>query len=522
MRDRLCSYYTDSKEITTYMASMLDIKDNDIVLEPSAGSGLFIDELLTENKNIHIDALDIDKKAISILKEKYKNDSRVNIRETDTLFDSELDAFQDVALWLKNTDTLFDENLDLFEKTGGHYSKIIGNPPYGAWQDYEKRDLLKKKYPGQYVKETYSLFLLRCISVLKVGGKLSFIIPDTFMFLNLHQKLRNFLLSKTKISEILIFPSNFFPGVNFGYSNLSIITLERSNELSSLKNEISVYKGFKNPEEFSLIHNKQVELPNYIEKYTLNQRDIFNSAGQRFILTEKSESFIFNSSKTVGDVADVVTGFYSGDNTRFIRVKDKSVKGSKNYEIVNPNKIIISDSIYGIETSDEAYIPYIKSSSKTKYIKENDEWFVRWDKNTVEYYNSNKKSRFQNSSFYFKKGIGLPMVKSSRINAFVMENRVFDQSIVGIFPKDESKFLYLLGFMNSETANKIIHLINPTANNSSNYIKQIPYKEPDKKTYEKICNLVSVALKSAKNNEIEKNLAVQKELDFIFNMIYAA
>ena len=114
------------------------------------------------------------------------------------------------------------------------------------------------------------------------------------------------------------------------------------------------------------------------------------------------------------------------------------------------------------------------------------------------------------------------MVKSSRINAFVMENRVFDQSIVGIFPKDESKFLYLLGFMNSETANKIIHLINPTANNSSNYIKQIPYKEPDKKTYEKICNLVSVALKSAKNNEIEKNLAVQKELDFIFNMIYAA
>ena len=246
------------------------------------------------------------------------------------MFDSELDSFQDAALWLKNTDTLFDENLDLFEKTCGHYTKIIGNPPYGAWQDYEKRDLLKKKYPGQYVKETYSLFLLRCISVLKFGGKLSFIIPDTFMFLNLHQKLRNFLLSKTKISEILIFPSNFFPGVSFGYSNLSIITLERSDEQSSLKNEISVYKGFKNPAEFSLIHSKQAELPNCIEKFTLNQGDIFNSAGQRFILTEKSENFIFNSSKTVGDVADVVTGFYSGDNTKFIRVKDKSVKGSKN------------------------------------------------------------------------------------------------------------------------------------------------------------------------------------------------
>ena len=196
MHDTFCSYYTDSEDITNYMASMLEVNDGDVILEPSAGSGLFIDELLRTNKTVHIDGLDIDKKAITILKEKYKNNPSVNIRETDTLFDRELDKFQQTDLWLKNTDTLFDEELDFFESVGGHYSKVIGNPPYGAWQDYEKRDLLKKKYIGQYVKETYSLFLLRCISVLKMHGKLSFIIPDTFMFLNLHHKLRSFLLTK--------------------------------------------------------------------------------------------------------------------------------------------------------------------------------------------------------------------------------------------------------------------------------------------------------------------------------------
>lgn len=523
MHDSLCSYYTDSESITNYMASMLDIKDGDIILEPSAGSGLFIDELLRTKKNIHIDGLDIDKNAIAILKEKYKNNPCVSIRETDTLFDTELDSFENTDLWLKKTDTLFDEDLDFFEASGGHYSKVIGNPPYGAWQDYSRRELLKKKYPGQYVKETYSLFLLRCVSVLKMNGRLSFIIPDTFMFLNLHQKLRAFLLSKTKITEILIFPSKFFPGVSFGYSNLSIITLERAEKEQALENKINILKGFKSSEEFSMIHNQQQKLPGRIKSFLLKQKDIYLNPQHRFLLAENSENTVLSSSeKTLGDVADIVTGFYSGDNTRFIRVKDKNVKGSKNYEVVNPDLVETSSSLAGIEGKDEAYIPYVKSSSKTKYVKNDDEWFVRWDKETVEYYNTNKKSRFQNSSFYFKKGICIPMVKSSQINAFVMDNKVFDQSIVGIFPKDSKKFLYILGLMNSDVVNKIIHIINPTANNSSNYVKQIPYKEPDKTLLEKITALVSEEIEFSKKNNSEKVISIQKEINSYFEKIYAA
>ena len=212
MRDTLCSYYTNSSDIISYMLHRLDVKNGDVVLEPSAGEGVFIDELLNTKSVLHIDALDIDQTAISILKGKYKDNPAVSVRETDTLFDEQLDLFETSSLLLKKTDTLIDSQLDFFGTIGGHYDKIVGNPPYGAWQDYDKRELLKRKYPGQYVKETYSLFLLRCISVLKIGGKLSFIIPDTYMFLNLHTKLRELLLTATKIQEIITFPSSFFPG----------------------------------------------------------------------------------------------------------------------------------------------------------------------------------------------------------------------------------------------------------------------------------------------------------------------
>ena len=170
MKDTLCSYYTNSDDITSYMVKKLGINSNDLILEPSAGEGIFIDEILRKQNSVQVDALDIDKNAIKILKKKYAGNPSVTVRETDTLLDSRLDGFCNPEIWLKKTDTLLDEQLDFFSSIGGYYDKVIGNPPYGAWQDYEKRDVLKKKYPGQYVKETYSLFLLRGLSVLKMGG----------------------------------------------------------------------------------------------------------------------------------------------------------------------------------------------------------------------------------------------------------------------------------------------------------------------------------------------------------------
>ena len=144
MRDTYCSYYTDSKDITEYMVSKLNVIDNDVILEPSAGEGIFIDKLLEANKIVQIDALDINSAAITILKKKYEDNSAVVVRETDTLLDEQLDSYSIAQLWLKQTDTLFDKQLDSFSSLGGHYTKVIGNPPYGAWQDYEKRDALKK------------------------------------------------------------------------------------------------------------------------------------------------------------------------------------------------------------------------------------------------------------------------------------------------------------------------------------------------------------------------------------------
>ncbi|PNV63551.1 restriction endonuclease [Clostridium sp. chh4-2] len=521
MRDTFCSYYTDSKDITSYMIAKLGIVNNDVILEPSAGEGIFVDEILKTNNPVHIDALEMNREAISILKKKYKNIDSVVVRETDTLLDEQLDLYSVSQLWLKQTDTLFDKQLDAFSALGGHYSKVIGNPPYGAWQDYKKREALKKKFAGHYVKETYSLFLLRCISVLRIQGKLSFIIPDTYLFLNMHSRLRTLILTNTKIDEILIFPSKFFPGVSFGYSNLSIITLERCNKSEALNNTFKVIQGFRTTSEFALLLGKAPVYPERLQVFTFMQKDILSNEQCRVILADsRTSTLLTNSPKKLGDVADVVTGFYTGDNLRFIKAVDKGVKGAKNYEVVEQDQVFSCTSLYGITDVKEGYVRYIKSASKRRYVRQKDEWFVRWDQDTIDFYNNNKKSRFQNSSFYFKTGIGIPMVKSSSIRAFLMQDRVFDQSIVGIFPKDNSKLYYLLALMNSDAINNLIHTINPTANNSANYIRQLPYIEPTQEVLSEIISKVRELISLEESMEYDAADCLHKEINFIIGEIY--
>ena len=520
MKDAFCAYYTNSEDITSYMVKKLGISDGDIILEPSAGEGVFIDGVLNTDNTVQIDALDINEQAVSVLQRKYESNPKIVVRKTDTLLDEQLDVYGVPQLWVKQTDTLLDEQLDLFNMVGGHYSKVIGNPPYGAWQDYDKRDILKKKYPGQYVKETYSLFLLRCISVLKMHGRLSFIIPDTFLFLNMHSRLREVLLTHTKIDEILIFPSKFFPGVSFGYSNLSIITLERCELKEAKENEIRIIKGFQSSNEFELAFSTSA-LPDYLCEYSLKQSDIYANPQHRFVIAENNAAQLLTGNETtLGDMADIVTGFYTGDNLRFIKALSKDVKGAKKYDIIDKEKVYECTSLQGIPDVSEGYIPYIKSSSKRRYIRECDEWFVRWDENTIDVYNGNKRSRFQNSAYYFKTGVGIPMVKSSTVRAFMMKDHVFDQSIVGIFPKNEGKLLYILALMNSDAINKLIHIINPTANNSANYVKQLPYYEPDSKTYAFIIRKVSDIIAAINGNDSKTAERLHSEVNELINKVY--
>lgn len=488
------AYYTKSDPIINYMLSTLEIRSNMRVLEPAAGDGVFIDALL-DSKNIEIDAFEINEEAVNYLQRKYSGNSNINVHSSDTL----LDSF-----------------LDLNAAANGCYDLVLANPPYGAWQEPDKRKALKKVYPGLYVKETYALFLYRCITLLKTGGQLTFIIPDTFLNLHMHTALRNYLLNNTKIKSIALFPSSFFPGVNFGYANLCIINLIKADKNSEcLNNKFKVFYGFRGVSSLSSI-GRSSEIREPLKSLELIQEQMFDNPDHALYVTENPAiSINLNTTPTrLEDLADCVTGFYSGDDKNHIKqipnVERKHLKNKYQpikQEEINHNYLHADNLLKGFE-SEPFYIPMLKGGN-TRYIKPS-VYFVDWSKTAVSRYKTDKKARFQNSQFYFKQGIGIPMVSSRKISAALIDHRIIDQGIVGVFPKADTYFLYLLAFFNSHTCNKLIRTINPSANNSANYLKKLPILLPSVDKLKKINELVGFII-TARRDLPDALLSYDKE-----------
>lgn len=487
------AFYTKSTPIVDYMVKKLSLLPTDRIFEPCGGDGVFVEAILNENEFAHIDICELDTKSVEILNTKFSHFVNVSIRKCDTLLDLEL-----------NFNSSF----------GGFYDKIVANPPYGAWQEYSKRITLKKFYPNLYTKESYGLFLYRCIELLREDGILSFIIPDTFLNLHMHKGLRKHILTKTQIIELSLFPSSFFPGVNFGYANLSIITLRKKNDyMECMENKFSVISGFTEVEQLCNIDD------NTLRTYEFKQKEILNNPDHAFLIAESDNilKLINKPGLKIGDIADCVTGFYSGDDKRFLQVINSDLKNGKNYDIINPeainkdykNDLDILDGIEGVK----CFIPIVKGGN-TKYIKP-ECWFMNWSKEAVRHYKTDKKARFQNPRYYFKFGIGVPMISSSSITASLIENKLFDQSIVGVFPKDENLTYYLLAFFNSPTCNKLIRTINPSANNPANYIKKIPVIIPEKPVLDLITKKIKAIIYSIKQ---EGSYQEHEEIE-IFNII---
>ncbi|MEW6126347.1 MAG: Eco57I restriction-modification methylase domain-containing protein [Acidobacteriota bacterium] len=464
------------------MVKKLSLTGSVRVLEPCAGDGVFVDALLNSGINLSLDAYELNPQAGESLKAKYQFQENINV-----ICD----------------DTLTSQTLILLTNLGRGYDRIIGNPPYGAWQDFDKRKYLKKLFPNLYVKETYALFLYRCIELLRETGILVFIIPDTFLNLHRHAQLRKFILQTTCIKEICLFPSSFFPKVNFGYSNLCIITLEKCrDENKRTDNRFKVITNLKNVDELAQSEHSS--------SFVFKQSDLQNNIDYALFIAHSDKVLrLINQCQTrVGDVADCVTGFYSGNDKKFLRTLSAQHKNAKNYETVHPTSVFrssITDEqrFNGIDAS-VCFVPIMKGGG-LRYFKP-DCWFMDWHVESVAHFKQDKKSRFQNSQFYFKRGVGVPMVSSSSISAALIDNQLFDQSIVGVFPKDARWLFYLLAFFNSPTCNQLIRTINPTTNNSANYIKKIPFIVPPEDILTAINAAVEIILFALKNHhEYPKN-----------------
>lgn len=211
------------------------------ILDPACGSGSFLikafdvldnalktkrqddnrydpirkSEILSSN----IYGVDLDKQAVEIarlnlLLKALTSDLKLpnltkNIKEGNSLISKgkELEKPFD---WKQEYKEVFD---------GGGFDVVIGNPPYifarGGNFDKETKQYFYDNFQlASYQLNTFLLFIDRAYQLLKPGGYLGFIVPNTWLTIDTFSQLRKFLLEETSGLQIINIFDKVFGGAN--------------------------------------------------------------------------------------------------------------------------------------------------------------------------------------------------------------------------------------------------------------------------------------------------------------------
>ncbi len=167
--------------------------------------------------------------------------------------------------------------------TGG-FDTVIGNPPYINVTNLldDDRNFLMGKYESALKRfDIYVAFIEKGIRLLKVGGKLSFIIPYPFLNQNYAEKLRKLILDNCIIEEIVDFSKfKIFPDATV--RNIVIILNKELDKQKRDSTKIKITTLIEDPNscgkivgnEYFIPQSIYYQIPDFMFRLELNDKTI--------------------------------------------------------------------------------------------------------------------------------------------------------------------------------------------------------------------------------------------------------
>ncbi|MDP2752031.1 MAG: TaqI-like C-terminal specificity domain-containing protein [Rhodocyclaceae bacterium] len=182
------AYYTPSKIVEDALRQYANSK-NETFLDPCCGTGKYLvyAAKLLQLRPENIYGFDIDATAVKL--------ARINLLRAFKCHEFSprihcLDSLNDLA-----TGEMFCETNDLI----GAIDIIATNPPWGAYKNCGVSPQFSHQIKSG---ETFSMFLAKSLSLLRNGGHLSFVLPESILKIKMHSDIRKVLLGQGRILKI--------------------------------------------------------------------------------------------------------------------------------------------------------------------------------------------------------------------------------------------------------------------------------------------------------------------------------
>lgn len=338
------SYYTPKNLVSQMVKFISNKKCGNHILEPSAGDGRFIGELL-KLKKFNIDSVELIESKAKNIEETYAGQ---NVNSINLNF------------------------LEYAQKCEKRYDLIIGNPPYidGKILDEKSKSIsfeLGKEFnlSKSSIRNIWVSFILASIKLLKSKGSMFFVLPSEFLQVDYAKNLRKILESRFNEIEIFVFNKKIFEGIQ---QNVCLVYM------SNISSEISQY----------IKYNIVEDDLNNINSCSKIMRNMPLEKWSNAIVSDDNIEMlkkIESRCVSISDIGDMSPGVVTGANSYFIKNKEfiKKNKLESYVKKIIPkssyisNKFILNDEDFNKVSREnkDVYLIYLNNKKKfSKNIKE--------------------------------------------------------------------------------------------------------------------------------------------------------
>ena len=372
------------------------------------------------------------------------------------------------------------------------YDAVIANPPYmgNKYLNPNLKTYLKKNYQG-YEKDLFSAFMIRNLELTKKSGQLGFMSPFVWMFISSYQNLRTHFIDQATITSLIQLEYSGFDGATVP---ICTFTLSKSHTTDFIGSYIrlSDFKGSENqaPKTIEAISN-----PDCGWFFNAKPDDFKKIPGSpiAYWIGEKLRKN-FEENPLLSSTGITRKGMSSGNNDKLVRL----------WSEVSESKFIAG--VLSREDSVESrkkWFPYANGGGFRKWYGniedvinwENDGYVIQTDLHET----GRVRAVNLNLDYIFKEGIFWSDITSASISARLLPSgSLFSSVASSLFSKDHLKIL--LAFINSNVANNILKVINPTLHFNPGNISTLPIAESLKPDYSKIEIIVNKLIYIAKSD----------------------
>jgi hypothetical protein len=355
------------------------------------------------------------------------------------------------------------------------YDIVVTNPPYMGSRNMNNdlKKYLKTYFPDSKL-DLFATFITKCTEFAKKNKFISMISQQSWMFLTSYENLRKDILDNVTINSLIYLGSKAFEEIDGEVVKTCSFVFHNRENLNYKANYVKL-SDYSTPQKKKNNFNNKNNLYNEIMQKDFSK---IESSPIAFWIG-KSSLNIFEKAVLFDELIDITGSQHiTANNKKYIR----------EFWELNKNKI------------DFEWIFYAKGGNYRKWYG-NNTLVVDWSNEAQKFYKNNSTSNMLKDKFLFRRGITWTATTTKDFSGRLLEAKgAFDKKGPSLFPKNEDKLNYYLGFLNSKSANFILSLFSDGHDYQNIDIQRLPFLKSPKNIIDKVDEIVDKNIKISKRN----------------------